>query len=155
VVRTPKKRAPGPEWARRTKPGLGASTLPVLPSIEEIEARLALDDHTGALELARTRLRADPADAKAARVARRCEETLTEMYEGRIGDFSQRVRVAMAQPELQWLSIDHRAGFMLSRVDGMLTVEELVEISGMPKLDALRTLHDLLTQKVVELDRGR
>ena len=124
-----------------------------MPSLKEIEERLALDDHTAALEMARARLRARPSDEKAAGYAERCEQTLTEMFLSRIGDLSQRVHVAMSETELHWLNLDHRAGFMLSRVDGPITVDELLEICGMPRLDALRTLHDLVQQKVVTLRR--
>jgi hypothetical protein len=115
---------------------------------------MALDDLTGALELGRLRLARLPGDRRTAGIVRRCEETLTEMYSSRIGDFKQQVHVKMSGRELQWLSIDHRAGFMLSRLDGPITVEELLEICGMPRLDALRMLHDLLQQKVITLESG-
>ena len=124
------------------------------PTMAEINERLALDDHTGALEMARERLAVDPADQAAAKCVARCERVLTQMYLGRIGSLSQRVRVTMSSEKLQWLSIDHRAGFMVSRVEGATSVEELLEICGMPRLDALRMLHDLLQQKVVTLVDG-
>jgi len=126
-----------------------------IPSLDEIEARLSLDDHSGALELSRKRLAALPSDRKTAGYLRRCEDTLMEMYSSRIGDFSQRVKLSMTGSELQWLSIDHRAGFLVAQVDGAITVEELLEICGMPKLDALRILQELLQQKVITLESGR
>ena len=137
--------------AVRTTPPARGTEPPGTPSLEDIEGRLALDDLSGALELARARLAAVPNDRRSAGIVRRCEETLTEMYLSRIGDLKQWVHVKMSGRELRWLSIDHRAGFMLSRVDGPITVEELLEICGMPRLDALRILHDLLQQKVITL----
>ena len=129
-----------------------------VPSLDEIESRLALDDHTGALELARTRLAARPTERASLAYVRRCEETLTEMYASHIGDFGRRLSVSMRGSELQWLSIDHRAGFLVAQIDGTITVEDLLEICGMARLDALRILHDLLQQKVISLEsdgRGR
>jgi hypothetical protein len=132
-------------------PRVKTTPPPGTPSLDEIEARLALDDLSGALELARVRLAVLPHERRTANTVKRCEETLTEMYSSRIGDFGQRVHVKMSGRELQWLSMDHRAGFLLSRVDGPITVEELLEVSGMSRLDALRILHDLLQQKVIRL----
>lgn len=148
--RPPGSGPPDADRPRTRRPSVIAAVSRV-PSIEEIEERLALDDHTAALEMARARLRARPNDAKAADYVERCEQTLTEMYQGRIGDLRQPVQVAMNESELHWLNLDHRAGFMVSRVDGPITVEELLEICGMPRLDALRTLHDLVQQKVITL----
>lgn len=149
----PKRPTPGPKgYAPPERRALsGQPAPPDVPSVEDIEARMALDDLTGALELSRARLEILPGDARAKRYKRRCEETLTEMYSSRIGDLGRRVRVSKQGADLQWLSMDHRAGFLLSRVDGSLTIEELLEICGMPRLDALRTLHELLQQKVVSL----
>lgn len=148
------KTSPG-TGGRTRRSSSGANGKPSVPSYAEIDARLALDDHTGALSLARERLRAMPKDRRAAASVRRCEETLTEMYLSRIGDLGQQVHVLKSGGQLQWLNLDHRAGFMVSRVEGSTTVEELLEICGMPRLDALRILHDLVKQKVVKLKRGR
>ena len=59
--------------------------------------------------------------------------------------------VAVSPGELQWLALDHRAGFLLSLVDGMSTVDEILDISGMTRLDALRIILDLTERNVVRL----
>ncbi len=122
------------------------------PTVDQIESRLALDDHSGALQLAEQRLQFDPDDSVAQDYVQRCEQVLTQMYLGRLGDLGQQVVVSMGGEKLQWLSIDHRAGFMVSRIQGPTTVEELLDICGMRRLDALRTLHELLQQKVISLE---
>ncbi len=58
----------------------------------------------------------------------------------------------MSPDKLQWLSIDHRAGFLLSRIVEPTTVSDVLEISSMSRLDTLRTLYDLLQQKVIASD---
>jgi hypothetical protein len=47
--------------------------------------------------------------------------------------------------------IDHRAGFLLSLVDGKSSLEEIVESCGMPRLDALRILQELVGRAVAQL----
>ena len=44
-----------------------------------------------------------------------------------------------------------RAGFLLSLVDGISSIEELLDISSMPRLEALRILYGLLDQRVIAL----
>jgi hypothetical protein len=59
--------------------------------------------------------------------------------------------VAIQQEEIRWLSLDHRAGFLLSLIDGSLSIEELLDVCGMPRLDALRILFGLFDQRVIAL----
>jgi hypothetical protein len=40
--------------------------------------------------------------------------------------------------------ISARAGYLLSRIDGMLTLDDVVDVSGMPKLEAYSHLARLL-----------
>jgi hypothetical protein len=91
--------------------------------------RYATGDFTGALVVAEAMLETTPDHEEARRCHERCTEVLSQMY----------------------LSLDHRAGFLLSLVDGRLTIEELLDISGMPRLDALRILYGLLDQRVIAL----
>ena len=59
--------------------------------------------------------------------------------------------VAVPSEQIRWLSLDHRSGFLLSLVDGTSSVEELLDISGMAKLDALRILYTLREERVIAL----
>jgi hypothetical protein len=45
--------------------------------------------------------------------------------------------------------IDHVAGFLLSRVDGMSTFEQILDVCGMPAERATRVLEDLWRQGVI------
>jgi DNA-binding IclR family transcriptional regulator len=40
--------------------------------------------------------------------------------------------------------MDHRAGFVLSLVDGVSAVEAILDVCGMPRAEALRILHELI-----------
>ncbi|HJK89724.1 MAG TPA: hypothetical protein RMH85_04840 [Polyangiaceae bacterium LLY-WYZ-15_(1-7)] len=129
--------------------GLVARSRPSQPEAEvaldhEMRERFALDDFTGALRVAELILGGDPEDAEAQRVATESRRRLEQFYTSQLGGLEAVHDVAMPESELRWLGLDHRAGFLLSRVDGAHSVEELVDVSGMPRLEALKTLAELL-----------
>ena len=119
--------------------------------ITEMKDRYAMGDFTGALVVAEGMLEVNPDDLDAQRYAQSCRDVLTQMYAARLGALTQRVRVAVPSDQIRWLSLDHRAGFVLSLIDGSSTVEELLDISGMNRLDALRILYTLFDQRVIAL----
>jgi hypothetical protein len=51
--------------------------------------------------------------------------------------------------QLKRLPLGHRAGFLLSRIDGATDLETLLELAAMPRKEALRTLRDLSESGVV------
>ncbi|MCC6217454.1 MAG: hypothetical protein IT376_21535 [Polyangiaceae bacterium] len=122
------------------------------PAIRDMKDRYAMGDYSGALVVAEGILETRPEDADAIRYAGSCREVLMQMYSARLGDSKQIVRVAIPPDQVRWLSLDHRAGFLLSLVDGLSTIEELLDMSGMPQLDALRLLYMLLEQRVIALE---
>ena len=75
--------------------------------------------------------------------AESCRGVLKQMYTARIGPLDRVPLVMVARDQLRWLSIDHRAGFVLSLVDGVSSLEMILDVSGMPELDALRILSDV------------
>lgn len=119
--------------------------------ITEMKDRYAMGDFTGALVVAEGMLEVDANDIDAQRYAQSCRDVLTQMYSARLGSLTQRIRVAVPGDQIRWLSLDHRAGFVLSLIDGSSTVEEVLDISGMNRLDALRILYTLYDQRVVAL----
>lgn len=120
-------------------------------SIVSLSELYALSDFSGALELAETRLAANPNDTQAQRCAQDCRRVLIKMQLSRLGSLQQVVELALDASELQWLTIDHRAGFLLSLIDGLSTLEDLLDICGMQRLEALQIFADLVEQKVVRL----
>ena len=121
------------------------------PAVRDMKERYAVGDFTGALVIAESVLEADPQDAEARRYAQSCRDVLMQMYAARLGSLDQIVTVAIPSDQIRWLSLDHRAGFLLSLVDGSSSLEELLDICGMLRLDALRILFMLLEQRVIAL----
>jgi hypothetical protein len=71
------------------------------------------------------------------------------MYAAKIGPLDRVPTLNVQPPELRWLSMDHRAGFLLSLVDGSSSIEMILDLSGMPLLDTLRILHELYQQRII------
>jgi hypothetical protein len=111
--------------------------------------RLSLGDFTGALAIAEKVLSVAPHNESALRVATECQRTLMAMYVSRLGPLQGVPRVAVTPNDMRWLSIDHRAGFMLSLIDGKTSYDNLLQLSGMPTFDTLRLLHQLLEDQVI------
>lgn len=119
--------------------------------LQDMQDRYAVGDFTGALVVAESLLDADPDNEDAKRYAQSCREVLTQMYAARIGPLDQVATVAVPPEQIVWLSLDHRAGFLLSLVDGVSAIEEILDISGMTRLDALRIMYTLVQQNVIAL----
>ncbi|HOU89990.1 MAG TPA: hypothetical protein PLU22_03040 [Polyangiaceae bacterium] len=120
---------------------------------QDLHDRYAVGDFTGALVVAESILEQEPDDLEAARYAQSCRDVLTQMYSSRVGALDAPVRMVIPPDQIRWLSLDHRAGFLLSLVDGASTVEEILDICGMPRLDALRLLYMLLEERVIAVER--
>lgn len=131
-----------------------SSVIPEGPpstTIPDMQDRYAVGDFTGALVVAESILDTNPDDEDAKRYAQSCREVLTQMYAARIGPMDQVAVVAVPPDQITWLSLDHRAGFLLSLIDGVSSIEEILDISGMTRLDALRIMYTLVQQNVITL----
>lgn len=117
----------------------------------ELRERYALGDFSGALTIAEGILEDSPDNADVQRYAESCRDVLMQMYAARLGSLDQIPTVSVPQEQLRWLTLDHRAGFLLSHVDGVSSLEEILDISGMPHLEAMRIIYDLLQQRVIVL----
>jgi hypothetical protein len=80
------------------------------------------------------------------------ERKLLAMLSSKLGDLNRTPRVRMSQDEIIWLNLDNRAGFVLSMVDGSLSLDEIISICGLPQLEGMRILVQLLQEKVIEIN---
>lgn len=122
-----------------------------LDLVGEMEELYALDDLTGALRFAELILGREPDNQQAMRCAENCRRRLLGLYSSKIGRLDAVPVPALSDTELRWLGLDHRSGFLLSRVDGTSTVEEVLDVCGMPRLEALKTLVDLLERGAIRV----
>jgi hypothetical protein len=68
-----------------------------------------------------------------------------------IGPLDQVPSLVVELAGLTDLRVDHRAGFLLSQVDGNLTLETIIDISGMRKVEALRLIYTLVEDGILTL----
>ncbi len=139
------------------KPSGSGSSVPPTRKAEteptqEMRERFSLGDYTGALAIAESILEEasdTPAAGEAREYAESCRSVLQQMYTARIGPLDRVPVVMVPRDQLRWLSIDHRAGFVLSHVDGISSLEMILDVSGMPVLDTLRILCELNQQRII------
>jgi hypothetical protein len=62
--------------------------------------------------------------------------------------------VTMRLSELRNLHLDHRGGYLLSLVDGKLSVREILDLCGLPEAEALKWLTMLQVYRVIKLQLG-
>jgi hypothetical protein len=110
---------------------------------------LALGDFSGSLEMIEKILKVDPEHAEAREYLEQNEATLVAMYESKLGPLGCVPRLAIKPEEIMWLNLDHRAGFLLSQIDGTVDYENLFALSGLPRLDTARILAALLVDGVI------
>jgi hypothetical protein len=108
-----------------------------------------LGDFSGSLELVEKALRSNPDHEDARAYLKRNEATLLHMYQSKIGNMGTIPRQLVPPDEIIWLNMHHRAGFILSQVDGTLAYEDLLDISGMDRFDTMRILADLVQNRII------
>jgi hypothetical protein len=109
-------------------------------SAGEFEAALG-----AALEILRT----NPGAETAKDYAESCRSEIRSALISRLTSLQYIPRVAIPVHEIPRATLDHRTGFLLSRVDGWSTVEDVLDISGMEPIDALRILCHLLDEGII------
>jgi hypothetical protein len=69
-------------------------------------------------------------------------------------DFFQRIpRLAVEPRDLTLLALDHREGFLVSLVDGVSTIETVLDLCAMPADEALEILESLALRGVLLIPR--
>lgn len=117
--------------------------------------RLHLDgQNEEALFLLARLLELVPLHAEATRLATECREALERQCWSEVGSRATVLVSALSIDELKRYSLDHVSGFLLSLMDGDTNVETLVDLSGLPRLLALRHLRSLLERGIVVVASG-
>lgn len=117
----------------------------------DMQERFELGDFSGALRSAELVLGKKPDHRRAKEFADACREKLVALHLARLGGGKRAIERAAAPGDERWLGIDHRAGFMLSQIEGNTSIEELVDISGLPRHDALKLLVELVGAGAVRI----
>lgn len=78
------------------------------------------------------------------------DEDQEKKYLAKIGrNVNAIVRLAVDAHKLTGLSLDHRMGFLMSCIDGSSSIEDILMVSGMSRLETLKLICDLAEQRVI------
>jgi hypothetical protein len=91
----------------------------------------------------------DPNSALAQKLIHRNREVIMNAFQAFLGDLDRAPVLARPLHELGSAPISPRAAFLLSRVDGTLSLDEILDVSGMPRLEAYRYLCQLLLRGIL------
>ncbi|MGE0546424.1 MAG: hypothetical protein AB7O24_30915 [Kofleriaceae bacterium] len=105
-----------------------------------------LDRAVMAAELA---LSEAPGSALAQKLTYRNRDAIMSVFHAFLGDLDRQPALARPLHELSSAAINPRAAFLLSRVDGMLSIDEILDVSGMPRIEACRYLCQLLVRGIL------
>jgi len=105
-----------------------------------------LDRAVAAVDLA---LSEDPNSALAQKLIHRNRDTMMTVFQTFLGDLQRQPTLARPLHELATAPISPRAAFLLSRVDGTLSLDEILDVSGMPRLEAYRYLCQLFLRGIL------
>lgn len=105
-----------------------------------------LDRAVAAVDLA---LSEDPNSALAQKLIHRNRESMQTVFQNFLGDLARTPQLARPLHELSSAPISPRAAFLLSRIDGMISIDEILDVSGMPRLEAYRHLCQLYLRGIL------
>ena len=112
----------------------------------EYNAAHEVDKAVTAVDLA---LSEDPNSALGQKLITRNKDTIMQIFQSFIGDLDRMPQLAKPLHELANAPISPRAAFLLSRIDGTLTIDELLDVSGMPRLEAYRHICQLFLRGIL------
>ncbi len=118
------------------------------PSAYVLE-RYRTGDLAGALDLADVILSENPSNLLVRECRNKARDALAKIYADKLRPLDRAPIVIAAHAEAACHSIDHRAQFLLSHVDGSSSLEAIVDACGMPRFDALKILQKLLDQRII------
>ena len=114
-------------------------------------ARVAADaeDHSTAVAAIDLALSEAPDVAAAQKLVHRSRDLILDCYYRFFGSLDRTPVMAAPLSELTRRPLDPRAAFLLSRIDGTLTFEEILDVAGMGRLEACRHLAHLLWRGII------
>jgi hypothetical protein len=117
---------------------------------QEMFDHIASRQYAVALMLADSILQENPEHKQAKSCRDKCNVLLERQYVKIMGSTKSIPMLRVSPEELRDKALDPRAGFILSLVDGATPVETLLDLSSMPRLEALRLMYELTVERVIE-----
>jgi serine/threonine protein kinase len=150
------RRSPSLRFANASTLSGSAQLQDIPEALERARQALGLGDLDLAVSYAESALRsADSFDSNEAQMMIDSESMLIDhIFETRVGSMRQRVNVVGVPSNLD-AKVSPEQAFLISRLDGGVTVEEVLDLSPMQRRDTLRLLLALVRDGLVALGDGR
>ena len=137
-------------------PGDGSGVQAVGQAWKDVHSQMrhafSENDYERALMLGERYLKHDDADTLARLYVEECRLMLEVQLVELLQPLDRIVKVRLRIDDPSKARIDPRGAFLLSRIDGASTVDDLLDIAGMPRVDALRYLVEWVQQGHIALD---
>jgi tetratricopeptide (TPR) repeat protein len=118
--------------------------------LAEAVGRLRGGDLQEGLGLLETLIHGEPNNLEAQALLELARGSLLRLYRARVGSGQAVPRIRISTKEVMKYNLPAAAGFLLSAIDGRISVDELIAVSGMDPFEALRALSNLLEAGIVE-----
>ncbi|MRG91029.1 hypothetical protein [Polyangium spumosum] len=128
-----------------------APSVPVSERLNEVRSRYEAGDHRAALALAEAILADMPDNIGALSYAESSRQMLKQRYMARIGDTGLVPRLRVSVEELVRSGLDERGRVVVASIDGVLSVDDIIGAAGLPTIEVLRVIHDLLVAQRLDL----
>ncbi len=127
------------------------SVQPILPTrkLDVARAHVERGELEDALEYVIECIRDGENREEAQALADEIERKLTLRYERAIGELHQTPVLNVSMGQIPKLNLDHRSGFLISQIDGVMTYEDIVDLSSMSRAETISVLADLLERHVI------
>jgi len=152
----PQRRSPSNRFANASTMVGSASLQDIPESLERARQALGLGDLNLAVAYAESAMRvAESIDTSEARLLIEAESMLIDhIFETRIGSLEQRLTVVSVPSSLD-SRVSPEQAFLLSRLDGGVSVEEVLDLSPLSRRDTLRLLLALMRDGLVAIGDAR
>lgn len=118
--------------------------------VEDARALIGAGGPGDALELLESRIAQDAADLEAQALTDLVRSHLFHVHRERVSDGSAVPGVRLGPDEILKFNLPANAGFVLSMIDGVTAVDDLVTLSGMDPFEALHLLVRLMDAGIVD-----
>ena len=108
-------------------------------------------DYGRAVDLGERFLQRSPTHAASQLFVQECRTLLEHQLARRLGSLDRVVTLRAPLQTLMGATLDARAAFLLSRIDGRASIEDLLDLVPMPRADALRILVTALDDGLVAI----
>ena len=123
--------------------------------LERGQKHLAAREYEQALRNLRAARSLDPDDQTIARAAEQGEAAIRTILQGEGVVLDAVPKLVVRHDEISRMKVSPKAGFLLSRVDGLYDIASILKISPLTQLEALLVFRELMQAGLLKLERKR